>query len=148
MSNVLHRCDEGRPGYIRRRPRMKFCQLKSLPNTTQTDPNKAGNASASCPAEAVFSNRNRPGRGHAPPEKEAPASTAPLDIARRRRCAWLRVIEAIADMRDALHHRIWREDPDDTHLQSRPAKRGASLRVRSSDFLGSRRCSDGTPSQG
>ena len=42
--------------------------------------------------------------------------TTPLDIARRRRCAWLRVLDAVAVMRDTLAHRLWREDPDDTHL--------------------------------
>ena len=51
-------------------------------------------------------------------QKEAGAMTAPLDLARRRRCAWLRVVNAVAEMREALEYRIWRGDPDDTHLHA------------------------------
>ena len=56
--------------------------------------------------------------------------TAPLDLARRRRCAWLRVIDAVAEMREALEHRIWREDAGDTHLEA-DCRRGANSRGRS-----------------
>ena len=42
--------------------------------------------------------------------------TAPLDLARRRRCAWLRVLDAVAEMREALDHRIHRADINDTLL--------------------------------
>ena len=56
--------------------------------------------------------------------------TAPLDLARRRRCAWLRVLDAVAEMREALEHRIWRADPDDTHLKP-IAKAWAELALRS-----------------
>jgi hypothetical protein len=32
--------------------------------------------------------------------------------------AWLRILDALAEMRLALEHRIWREDPDDTVLEN------------------------------
>ena len=44
--------------------------------------------------------------------------TAPLDLARRRRSAWMHVLEAVAKMREGLEYRISREDPDDTHLHA------------------------------
>ena len=42
----------------------------------------------------------------------------PLAIARLRASAWLRVIEAVTDMLDALDYRIWRADLHDTHLEA------------------------------
>lgn len=45
---------------------------------------------------------------------QAPLFTA----AKPRMLAWRRVVEAVAEQREALAHRIWREDPEDTHLQA------------------------------
>lgn len=42
----------------------------------------------------------------------------PLGIARRRRRAWLHVLNAVAEMREALDYRIWQADPDDTHVEA------------------------------
>ena len=44
--------------------------------------------------------------------------------ARRRRrnrvrlLAWSRILDAVAEQREALEHRIWLEDPDDTPLEA------------------------------
>ena len=62
----------------------------------------------------------------------------PIDIARRRRSAWLRILEAVAEMRSALEHRIWRADPDDTHLEA-DCKAWVELALSLGDFLKSRR---------
>ena len=32
--------------------------------------------------------------------------------------AWTRALDALAEMREALQHRIWREDADDVHLEA------------------------------
>ena len=42
---------------------------------------------------------------------------APTCVARRF-IAWRRVLDAVADQREALDHRLWREDPNDTHLEA------------------------------
>ncbi|MBM3545276.1 MAG: hypothetical protein FJX44_12430 [Alphaproteobacteria bacterium] len=39
-------------------------------------------------------------------------------VAKARARAWCRILDAVAEMRDALDHRIWREDPDDTLLEA------------------------------
>jgi hypothetical protein len=62
----------------------------------------------------------------------------PLDIARRRRLAWLRVLEAVAEMREALDFRIWQATPDDTHLEA-DCRAWLELAQALADFLASRR---------
>ena len=42
----------------------------------------------------------------------------PLDLARRRRGAWPRVLEAVAELRDGLDYRIHLADIDDKHLSA------------------------------
>ena len=48
------------------------------------------------------------------------AMTVHLTPASVARCfiAWCRVLDAVADQREALDHRIWREDPNDTYLEA------------------------------
>lgn len=36
--------------------------------------------------------------------------------ARTRLMAWCSILDAVAEQREALDYRIWREDPGDTHL--------------------------------
>ena len=43
---------------------------------------------------------------------------ARLRIASARACAWCRVLDAVADMRDALDHRVYLESPSDTFLEA------------------------------
>jgi hypothetical protein len=38
--------------------------------------------------------------------------------ARARLLAWCRVLEGVADQREALEHRIWCEDPEDVFLEA------------------------------
>ena len=64
--------------------------------------------------------------------------TAPLDLARKRRNAWRRILDAVAEMRDALEYRIWRGDPDDTHLHA-DCQTWAEFARALADFLKSRR---------
>jgi hypothetical protein len=40
------------------------------------------------------------------------------DKRRARLRAWCRILDAVAEMREALKHRIWREDVDDTLLEA------------------------------
>ena len=35
-----------------------------------------------------------------------------------RLVAWCRILDAVTEQRDALDHRIWREDPDDVLLEA------------------------------
>jgi hypothetical protein len=42
---------------------------------------------------------------------------AQIERARLRANAWRRIVEIVADMRDGLRYRIWREDPADEHLE-------------------------------
>jgi hypothetical protein len=35
-----------------------------------------------------------------------------------RLLAWCRILDAVAEMRESLDHRIWREDPDDIFLEA------------------------------
>ena len=42
---------------------------------------------------------------------------APLNIARSRALAWCRILDALAEQRQALEHRIYREDFEDTALE-------------------------------
>ena len=64
--------------------------------------------------------------------------TAPLDLARRRRCAWLRVIDAVAEMREALDCRIALEADADTHLHA-DVRTWCELAQALAAFLGSRK---------
>ena len=41
-----------------------------------------------------------------------------LSATKAQLLAWCRVLDAVAEQREALDHRIWREDPDDTHLKA------------------------------
>jgi len=38
--------------------------------------------------------------------------------ARARLLAWCRILDSVAEMREALDYRIWREDPNDTQLKA------------------------------
>ena len=42
----------------------------------------------------------------------------PFDIARKRRGAWLRVLDALAEQREALAYRIHLEDYDDSQIEA------------------------------
>ena len=55
-----------------------------------------------------------------------------------RLIAWCRVLEAIAEQREALHHRIWREDPEDTLLEA-DCQTWCELAQALADFLNARR---------
>jgi hypothetical protein len=61
-----------------------------------------------------------------------------IDVARRRAGAWRRVLDAVAEMRDALDYRIYREDPDDTFLEA-DCRAWCELAQSLADFLRSRR---------
>jgi hypothetical protein len=43
---------------------------------------------------------------------------AAKSISTSRLNVWCRVLGAVADMRESLEHRIWREDPADRHLEA------------------------------
>jgi hypothetical protein len=45
------------------------------------------------------------------------AAMSTMERATARMTACRRVLEALADQREALEHRLWREDPDDTLLE-------------------------------
>ena len=62
----------------------------------------------------------------------------PLDLARRRCGAWLRVLEAVADLRDGLEHRIQRADVDDTPLPA-DVQTWCELARALADFIKTRR---------
>ena len=49
-------------------------------------------------------------RASEPPAKQ-------LRRAERRMIAWQRVLDAVAEMRAAIDHRIWAENPDDVSLE-------------------------------
>ena len=55
-----------------------------------------------------------------------------------RAAAWRRVLDAVGEMRDALDHRIWREDPDDTQLEA-DVRTWCELSRALADFLKARR---------
>jgi hypothetical protein len=65
------------------------------------------------------------------PDFMARAATARL-------VAWSRILDAVAEMREALDHRIWREDADDTHLEA-DCHTWRELAQALADFLGARR---------
>src|SRR5262245_58384990 len=65
------------------------------------------------------------------------SATAPSFVQRRFR-AWCRVLEAIADQREALEHRIWREDPEDVQLEA-DCQVLCELMLALADFLATRR---------
>jgi hypothetical protein len=48
----------------------------------------------------------------------ATSEVAGLALSRRRSEAWCRILDVVAEQREALEHRIWREDPADTHLEA------------------------------
>jgi hypothetical protein len=60
---------------------------------------------------------------------EATAMTAPIADKGLLACSaalstrtglhlWCRILDAVAEMRESLDHRIWREDPDDSSLEA------------------------------
>ena len=68
-----------------------------------------------------------PGRGRLAEEKSGVQDNAlsskpprgPLQKSHRARArlmAWCSILDAVAEQREALDYRIWREDPGDTHL--------------------------------
>lgn len=55
-----------------------------------------------------------------------------------RMLAWRRIIESVAEQREALDHRIWRADPDDRHLGA-DCQTWCELSRALADFLKARR---------
>lgn len=55
-----------------------------------------------------------------------------------RMLAWRRILEAVAEQRAALDYRIWRENPDDTHLKA-DCQTWCELARALADFLRARR---------
>jgi hypothetical protein len=64
------------------------------------------------------------------------AAMARPAVARLR--AWCRVLDAMAEMRGSLDHRIWREDPEDTLLEA-DVQTWCELTRALGDFLRARR---------
>jgi ribosomal protein L39E len=60
------------------------------------------------------------------------------ETANRRLPAWCRILDAIAEMRDALDHRLWREDIGDTQLKT-DVQTWCELTQALADFLDVRR---------
>ncbi len=52
--------------------------------------------------------------------------------------AWLRILDAVGEMRDALDHRIWLEDPEDNFLEA-DCRTWCELAKALADFLAARR---------
>jgi hypothetical protein len=52
--------------------------------------------------------------------------------------AWCRILETVAEQREALLHRIWREDPDDVLLEA-DCQTWCELAQALADFLKARR---------
>ena len=48
----------------------------------------------------------------------APPNPRTFAQAEARARAWFRILESVGEMREALEHRIWREDPADTLLEA------------------------------
>lgn len=67
-------------------------------------------------------------------------TAANLTTAKARLVAWFRILEAVSEMRDALDHRIWRENPADTHLEA-DCQTWCELARALADFLKARRSS-------
>jgi hypothetical protein len=65
-------------------------------------------------------------------------STPQASLSQARLVAWSRILEAVAEQREALDHRIWREDPDDTHLEA-DCQTWCELTRALADFLQARR---------
>lgn len=61
-----------------------------------------------------------------------------VSTARARVVAWAPVLDAVAEQRDALQHRIWRGDPDDTLLEA-DCQTFCELSNALADFLQARR---------
>jgi hypothetical protein len=61
-----------------------------------------------------------------------------MNADRTRAMAWRRIIDAVADQRDALLHRMWREDPNDSHLEA-DCQTFCELARALADFLRARR---------
>jgi hypothetical protein len=64
-----------------------------------------------------------------------PIAFAQVEVRAR---AWFRITEAVDEMREALDYRIWREDPDDTHLEH-DCRVFCDLTRGLTDFLAARR---------
>ena len=58
--------------------------------------------------------------------------------AKHRLAAWCRVLDAVGEMRAALDHQIWREDPDDCLLEA-DVQCWCELARALADFLSARR---------
>ena len=63
---------------------------------------------------------------------------ATFTVAEARARAWFRIVEAVTEQREALGHRIWREDPVDTHLEA-DCQTWCELTQALADFLEARR---------
>jgi hypothetical protein len=71
-----------------------------------------------------------PNRGRAKAASSDEGATTPAGVlptrndatvnirAKARILAWCRILDALAEQREALEYRIWCEDPDDTHLEA------------------------------
>src|SRR5689334_22164253 len=56
----------------------------------------------------------------------------------RRLVAWTRILDAVVEQREALNHRIWREDPEDISLEA-DVQTWCALTRALADLLQSRR---------
>jgi hypothetical protein len=56
----------------------------------------------------------------------------------RRVITWCRILEAVAEQRETLLHRIWREDPEDTLLEA-DCQTWCELAQALADFLNAKR---------
>jgi hypothetical protein len=61
-----------------------------------------------------------------------------MTTATRRVTAWCRIVDAVAEQKDALAHRIWRADPDDDLLEA-DVQTWLELTQSLADFLEARR---------
>lgn len=63
--------------------------------------------------------------------------TAAFKIGKRRLTAWCAILNAVAEQREALGHRIWREDASDTLLAA-DCQTWCELTAALADFLKAR----------
>jgi hypothetical protein len=72
------------------------------------------------------------------PAKPKVASRDATLTAKARLIAWTRVLDVVAEQREALDHRIWREDADDVFLEA-DCQTWSELTRALADYLAARR---------
>lgn len=72
------------------------------------------------------------------PDRQISTRSSAVPQARRRAQAWLRILDALAEQRQALEYRIWLEDHEDTVLAS-DCQSWCELAAAVADFLKARR---------